>query len=477
MSGSNSSSNDGLLSSNGSNIKVNSMERFKSDNDELELWISKAVEYASNISKNSFSAIATLGDIDSKLNGLQKVSLSTKWKLTFYDVSVEEYTKRLSENTASSLTKCYSGFKYAELLIEAYNNGGELIPELQQEMEDMKSIYQTIVDANGLWITTSCLEKLSDKIPLLGTFYILSKAYTYGDDVFNEGGDFFVGDNMTSFIQNIFEKTGSKYASKITEKEYSQLFVSATKLGSGTALVALYELLIGSQIRMANDEGDYTYEDSLRNNLQGVESVVTFAEWAAITELCAAAGISSGPAGVIAALVAIPSVMIFDSIIDEITGDKIVSSYSLDENGNVISGDDYNVPANGNGEKGTYDVILSRIKNSNEQNRTRNYDDVYLDWYSYGNYYNGERMNITRDEIIIFDDALDCVRNASTEHEAAMIWDKITHYEMDVNSTYSDSVQHDSIEHVVNYLNCLDENDSKQSFTFDIKEWWKVNKK
>ena len=117
MSGSNSSSNDGLLSSNGSKIRVNSMERFKSDNDELELWISKAVEYASNISKNSLSAIATLGDIDSKLNGLQKVSLSTKWKLTFYDVSVEEYTKRLSENTASSLIKCYSGFKYAELLI------------------------------------------------------------------------------------------------------------------------------------------------------------------------------------------------------------------------------------------------------------------------------------------------------------------------------------------------------------------------
>lgn len=477
MSNTNGSSGSGLLDSNGSDVKVNNMERFKSDNVELKLWVDKAIEYVTDIVKGAGSAHIELNDIDSKLNGLQVVTLNTKWKITFYDTSVDTFANRLIDTAADSLGNCYSGFKYAELLIEAYNNGGKLPPELEKEKDAYKDYLVGRIVNTSPWLLTSTFEIFAEKIPLFASFYLLSKAFTYAKDGAVDGGDFVVGDGVKKIVDTIFQQAGSSLTNIIPAESFSRLLEASTKIGSGTCAVALFEALIGAQIRASNDEGDYTELDEERNLLRGAGAVLSFASWAVISELCVAAGMSTGGAGVVAALASIPVGMIIDSVIDGITGDKIVDRFSVDKNGNIIEGDYYSIPANGNGENGTYDVILSRFKNNYEQNRTGNYDDVYLDWYSYGNYYNGERMNLTKDEIIIFDDALDCVRNANTEQEAAMIWDKITHYEMNVNSTYSDSVQHDSIKHVVNYLNTLDQNDTKRLFTFDIKEWWKANKK
>ena len=347
---------------NADQITVKSMETFASDNIEYNNQATEAIVYAGTVSIGTENVNNTLEEIKTNLKKLKKVKLSKIEKLTDKATYTEKYSKNLLSNTSYALTKSVLGFKYAELLFKKYDQGN-LTAEEEEELGTFESFFQTFNDTNGFWITSSVAELLAECFPALGALVILTKGMAYTGDA-SEGSDFIVGDSFKTFGEKLLEKAAGSPSTDLVEKSvFKSALNNFLKYGSGTAAVAIFEFTLGNIIRYENDEGDWTALDEERMYLSAGKGVLSYVTWNATTDICVACGMSTGGAGLVAAGVAIYCSLLFDSIKDYITGDEIVEYTKVGENL-------YPIPANGNGENGTYDVILEKARDQFKRSTT-----------------------------------------------------------------------------------------------------------
>lgn len=409
------------------NLKIADWKQFLSNNDEIELSIEKCSEYVSNMYSNCSNTKTIAGQVEDALSGLKTVTVTKKSLLSSdYLTTMNSWCDKLVEYMTDKGLKVVSSLSYAELVIDAYNNGTSVDKDVKNSyLSILKGIGQNISDSNVLWVLK---EFVSEKFPATSFLFGLT-ASTYISDAVFEGGDFVVGDAAAALFEKYVPAVG---AASSTAKVW-------INTATGAAAVAVFETIKGALDLTVNDEGELTGKDWQRVTLNAGAAVLTYAEWTAI------AGLIGGPAGVaVAAVASIFTSLASSAIIDEITGDKIIYEYEL-------NGKTYKVPRNGSGKDGTYDVVFEREKKAVG---TQYKKELYYDWYEFSKLDNGGDSVFPESEKEWFNDALDKVRSAKSANEAEQIFEGLCDEDYDINQVYTDL--------------CV-------FYGFDIKEWWKVN--
>lgn len=348
------SSGTSLSTITGDQITVSSMELFDSENKAMQTQAEKAIEYATALYYGIKTVNEQLHDIADNLTKLKKVKVNQDRKITVGSVNTGRNSTYLFKNMPNTLTENIIGFEYAELLFKKYDGGYNLTADEEAELDAFSSFFQNFNDYNGFWVTESIAEIIASKFPALGAMVLVTKSMAYATDV-GEGGDFIVGDGCKYLAQKLYEKAGSKLTELIPSETFNAALGNFIKYGSGTAAVAIFEVLLGNAIRKATDSGDWTYLDQERSNLDATGAIINYAMWNGTTDILVACGASTGPAGIAAAGISLYYSMVFDCLKDCITGDEIVEYCKIGNNFCPI-------PANGNGKNGTYDVILEQAR-------------------------------------------------------------------------------------------------------------------
>jgi len=315
-------------------ISIDSWQQFLANNEEIQSKLEMCCSNVADLIANCTSVEATITSINSALAGLKTVKAREIPPATELVSSVNT----LSEFLKDKSLKIVAGISYAELAVEAFNNGTTVD-------EDAKNLFTKIItgaaDLNIYWMLNEVLASKGFK----GMGFILA----YGTDQQFEGGDFVVGDGFNKLFDTTMDKISTQdWINNPT------VWVNAVV---GAAVVAFYT---GVRDRLT-DKGDWTNEDIIRQKLDMASSALSYAEW---TVIYAAMGCGL-PGAVVAGLVAIPTAWVLDKVVNRITGDDIIDEFELD-------GVKYKVPRNGNGKNGTFDVYLDNYDDSLKEYRIGN---------------------------------------------------------------------------------------------------------
>jgi len=334
------------------NINIKDWQTFLDNNEEIERALDRCCSNVADMIANSNSLSTVVPTINSELGKLKKVSVS----------SIPEPTDLFNETNALNTylqeksIKVVCGLSYAELMIDAYNKGEEVDPEVT---DAFSKIMKGLADSNVYWL----VYELTKGKGLEALGFTLA----YGNDAGFEGGNFVVGDGFWALF--------GKNLTSVVKADIPPYWINAC---TGAIVVAGFSMIKD----WLTDEGKWDSKDTERLFANAGAAGLAYAEWTII------AGAIGGPLGIIVAgLAAIPTSILLGDVADWLVGDNIIDEFTLiDENGVEHT---YKVPKNGNGKDGTWDVMLERF-NRNINNRylingepvsARYYNDLlYSDW-------------------------------------------------------------------------------------------------
>ena len=407
-------------------IHIEDWQDFLDDNEIINKSIDDMSACINNIYSNC-TALPTLAEsIYSNLSSLKTVNVIRKIRLTTgRSVTMDTCAKRIEQDMAEKGVKVVAGLSYAEKVVEA----NCIIPD-EKSFEQFKKIMTGVVDSNILWYLSAI-----DKLPAAAFLFGTASKLAYVSDAFN-GGDFIVGDGTMKLFEPLLDQIAAPGSTTL----------SWLNVGTGALAVTIFET--GKALyNIATDEGDLTEKDKIRIAYGAGISAITFVEWTAIAEFI------PGGFGVVAATTAtMISKKILNSIVDEITGDKIIDEfYSQNEKGDWVQ---YKVPKNGSGKDGTAKIIIKRA--NKEQESSEDHDVMYYDWYEYVSLDKGESYIDEFDKEMI-DSALDYIgKYANSADEARDLFYNYNHISLE------------NARPIVSGTLIKD-------YDFDIGEWWEQN--
>lgn len=408
-------------------LNVNDWDNFKKDNEKINKSIDDMCACINNIYSNC-TALPTLAEsIYTNLSSLKTVNVIRKIRLTTgRSVTMDTCAKRIEQDMAEKGLKVVTGLSYAEKVVEA----NCIIPD-EKSYEQFKKIMTGVVDSNILWYLSAI-----DKLPAAAFLFGTASKLAHVSDAF-DGGDFIVGDGTIKLFKPLLDQIAAPGSTTL----------SWLNVGTGALAVTIFETG-KAMYNIATDEGDLTEKDKIRIAYGSGISAITFVEWTAIAEFI------PGGFGVVAATAAtMISKKILNSIVDEITGDKIIDVfYAQNEKGDWVQ---YKVPKNGSGKDGTADVIIERA--NKKQESSEDHDVMYYDWYEYVSMDKGTSYidEIDREAV---DNALDYIgKNASSAEDARKIL-----YNYNDNTIIGTAWPTINQELINNY-------------NFDVGEWWEQN--
>ena len=305
-------------------IDIDDWRSFVDNNEEIEEALNVCCSNVADMIANATAVASSILAVNSAFLELESVSVETIPEADDLVTKVNEINDYIKDKALIIV----AGINYAELAVKAFNSGIAIDDETSQLLS---KILQRVADSNVYWLVS----KLLSKTPFKGIGFCLA----YGTDAIQEGGTFVVGDAAVELFQ-----AGMQNFFKI---DTPPLWANAAV---GSVVVALFT----AGCDYFGDKGEMTQLDWERLGLDAAFAGLSYAEWVAI------AGSIGGPAGVVVAgLVAIPTSMLFNAIKDAVTGDNIIHTFEID-------GVTYEVPANGNGEDGTFDVLVERYGSVNK---------------------------------------------------------------------------------------------------------------
>lgn len=300
-------------------IDIENWQRFLDNNEEIESALNTCCSNIADMIANCTSVDSMVPGVNAALGSLKKVSAPTLNAATDLVNKINEMNDYMKQKAIIIL----AGISYAELAVEAFNKGETVDSEA---VALFKQIIQGVADSNIYWMLYEGLKSTR--------FGGLAFCLVYGTDLVQEGGNFVVGDSALALFQ--------KGMSKFYKIDKLPVWVNATV---GAAVVAGFT----AAVDYFSDKGEMTQLDWERLGLDSLFAGLSYGEWVLL-----ASSLGGGLPGVIVAgLVAIPTSMLFDAITDAIIGDNII--HTFERNGKT-----YEVPANGNGEDGTFDVIIDK---------------------------------------------------------------------------------------------------------------------
>ena len=306
-------------------INIDQWSRFLSNNDAIERKLDTCCSNVDDIVANVNTIIGTIPSVNSELSKLQTVHVNSLPALDYLLNDINSVVENLKHKAAVIV----GGLHYSELAIEALNKG-------ETPDQSAKDLFNSILD----FTSDNNLYWLLYEVSRNTKFEALGFLFAYGTDIPFDDGHFVVGDGA----KHLF-----KLATDIWFEDY--LPTAWTNLSVGTAAVVLFS----AALEIVRHKGDWDTKDYELVIAKAVESGLSYAEWVYITEIALA---GAGVGGVVvAALLAVPTSMLWNIINDFITGENVV--YTFERNGI-----EYKITSNGDGPDGTFDVITSEYRNS-----------------------------------------------------------------------------------------------------------------
>ena len=314
-------------------IDIASWRYFKDNNAEILRRLDYCCSNVADLIANVSTISASIPNINSALAGLKTVknrslipNIPELDQMTDCINNIDEYLKDKS-------LIIVSGIRYAELSIDEFGNPTTVDGDVK---DIFQQIFRGAADANLYWIVYEFTKTMST--PLQATGFLLA----YGTDWAYEGQSFVIGDAAAKAFD-----IAEDFLLNQLEKEIP-FWINSTSFG--TAVVVVWTAF--SEIREHNKTGEeWTPEEKKLLLAETVESGLTYLEWILVAE-----AVGGVPGAVVAALVAIPTSMIFDYINDYITGDDVIYTYERD-------GQEYSITSNGKGAYGDFEAIINNYSN------------------------------------------------------------------------------------------------------------------
>ena len=299
-------------------ISIDSWKMFVDNNEIIERGLNSCCSNVADMIANIDAINATVPEVNKALGKLKTVTappINSASELHNKIVTINDYMKDKSVVIISTIS-------YAEKAIEAFQNGEEVDSLIKEEY---LNIMQNIADSNIYWVAYALLEKTP--------FSAIGFTLAYGTDAAHEDAHFVVGDGMTK----LFGEQIIKFYDIVEDG----VLAKWVNLSVGTASVAIFTGVLD----LLTDKGKMTSTDWKRLGLDTAFGALSYAEWTLV-----AGAIGGVPGVIVAAALAIPTAALFNYTTDLITHENIIDTF--ERNGNT-----YEVPANGKGEYGTFDVI------------------------------------------------------------------------------------------------------------------------
>ena len=327
-------------------IHIENWQTFLDNNVEIQEDLNLCCSNVADMIANITSINAMAPGINDALSTLKTVSAPSIDEGSSLLSLVNEFGDYFKDRSL----KIVSGVSYAELVIDAYNNGKDVDSDATNAFE---KILQGTADTNVYWVLNEAL-----KTTAYGAIGFL---LAYGTDAHNEGGNYVVGDGVNKLFNTGLDK--------VFHVSDPAVWVNAAV---GAVVVAGYTAWQDYN----NDKGEMTQKDWERLALNAGSAALSYAEWTLI-----AGSIGGVPGVIVAGLLAIPTAYIFGGIKDLIVGDNIIDTFER-------NGETFEVPRNGNGKNGTWDALVDLYDDSMEEYRIgdRRYsehdfkDKLYNDW-------------------------------------------------------------------------------------------------
>ena len=375
---------------NGNNIEminINNWQAFVDDNDEIMRELNNSCSSIDEIVVYLTSIELMYPVINSKLSGLENVSIGVDVAEGLADL--QSQVDNLLTAMQVKIVRIVTAIYYAQNLIKSFDTGEPISDDIN-ELYNM--IAQDVVDSNIFWLVNEFLKETP--------YSAIGGLVAYGTDATFEGGNFVVGDGAVS----LFRATIGEHILLGTKEYFANASVGASMVVLFTAMNEYY-----------GDQGDFTSLDADRMAAQCLINGVSYAQWTLI------AGLIGGVPGVLAAsLIGIPTSYIYSNIKDIFVGDNIIDQFSVtDENGILQY---YEVPANGNGENGTYDALLELYLdddyyiNGERVSKNSYYEILYDDWENFLRL-QGQDNLFDQDTINTYNNTLNMISNAADWQE------------------------------------------------------------
>ena len=375
---------------NGNNIEminINNWQAFVDDNDEIMRELNNSCSSIDEIVVYLTSIELMYPVINSKLSGLENVSIGVDVAEGLADL--QSQVDNLLTSMQVKIVRIVTAIYYAQNLIKSFDTGEPISDDIN-ELYNM--IAQDVVDSNIFWLVNEFLKETP--------YSAIGGLVAYGTDATFEGGNFVVGDGAVS----LFRATIGEHILLGTKEYFANASVGASMVVLFTAMNEYY-----------GDQGDFTSLDADRMAAQCLINGVSYAQWTLI------AGLIGGVPGVLAAsLIGIPTSYIYSNIKDIFVGDNIIDQFSVtDENGILQY---YEVPANGNGENGTYDALLELYLdddyyiNGERVSKNSYYEILYDDWENFLRL-QGQDNLFDQDTINTYNNTLNMISNAADWQE------------------------------------------------------------
>ena len=303
------------------NIDIDSWKKFVANNESIEKSLDVCCSNIADMIANVTTVNATVSEVNAALGKLKTVPPPSVPSAEELQSEINEIDNYMKEKAILIVAGC----SYAEAAIEAYSKG----TDVDQETKDLfAKIMSGVFDTGLYWIISSVLENRGFK----AASFILG----YGTDAAHDGGDFVVGDAAAKLFKI--------HAAKIDIKPGDLIWKNAAV---GAAVVWFFTL---AKDRIT-DKGEWTDDDIKRAGLDALFSGLSYAEWSIIVGLLSPPGAVAVSAVAVAAIFAIPTAAIFKTIKDRATHDNIIHTFERD-------GNPYEIPDNGSGKDGTFDVWI-----------------------------------------------------------------------------------------------------------------------
>ncbi len=349
-------------------INIDDVARYFSDNEEIIVKVDRGSCDVNDILSNIYSTNSIIPEINASLSGLQKVSekplLEDTGENSFSGLG--DAIDNLFNYYKKEATTLLAAIKYYETKLEEYDGG--TIPSFNQFVDNA-----TDEELNDLMSKVASIDK--EGINFLS-------AFKTKNDVLYDPED--------PMLNNMIETSPLGLTSLGLHKLMKSIYGLSAIETSSKAIqnIAWTNMTVGSAVILGlatygydylTDEGEFTDLDELRRKLRAGSAAAKSAIWGIVYKTAA-----SGP---IAFAASVAAGFLFDKISDLIVGDNIIDKFT-DEEGNV-----YEIPSNGNGKEGTYDVMLERMENKRFTINGEDYSETNYKKILYDDFAEMERMS------------------------------------------------------------------------------------
>ncbi len=359
------------------NIDIDNWELIAENNETTYTLLDRCCSDVSDLMANVDYIKAVAPTINDELAKLKTTDTFKVWE----GIGLKNKFTKLSERMADKAGMIVTITKFAERMINNYNSvTSDEFALLDDMISNTNSGLALAEDLAVYWVIKAATDELGDKgfgaLSFIGA-YGADARYNAADFQFRYGQSGHVDISSSAAGKSLFKMLGRATRDFESQRIFTPRLWCNVAIGTGA--VALFSLVKNS----LQHEGEWSSLDTKELWTNVAVDSATYVSWAIAFKAATVAGATGLWPGVIAAVVAIPTSMLFKAIGNRITGNYKIDTFTRD-------GKEYIIYENGFGHNGEYDDLLRTYSetlpthyiNGEAYSETTYKNMMYEDWYS-----------------------------------------------------------------------------------------------